>query len=271
MALGLVCGLFGLIVGSFLNVVIMRHGARSLSGRSGCMSCGAQIKWYDLIPVVSWIALRGRCRSCHSSISVQYPLVESVTGLSFALIGGSQSTFDIVLPFYFAIAAFMVAIAAYDMKHTIIPDEWAYMFATLVGVTSLISPLYSGPFIYLLLAGPAAALPLFILWLVSGGRWMGLGDSKLALGIGWLLGPIYGPLAIMGAFIIGAVISVGILLPLPYIRIYLRAMLTKRGTAWLRATQTRLTMTSEVPFGPFLVASAYLTWIFVLYQIPLPL
>ncbi len=271
MVLGFICGLFGLIVGSFLNVAVLRHGARSLNGRSGCMSCGAQIKWYDLIPVVSWLALRGRCRACRSSISIQYPLVELTTALSFTAIGASQSTVDIALPFFCAIAAFMIAIAVYDIRHTIIPDEWAYMFATLVVATSILSPLYSGPFIYLALAGPAAALPLFMLWLVSGGKWMGLGDSKLALGIGWLLGPVYGPVAIMGAFVIGAVISVGILLPLPYIRLYMRALLAKTGIARLSVAQQRLTMTSEVPFGPFLVASAFLTWILLLYHVPLPL
>ncbi len=271
MALGFVCGFFGLIVGSFLNVVILRHGARSLHGRSGCMSCGAQIKWYDLIPVVSWLALRGRCRACRSSISIQYPLVELTTALSFALVGVSQSTVDIALPFFCAIAAFMIAIGAYDIRHTIIPDEWAYMFATLVAVTSILSPLYSGPLLFLVLAGPVAALPLFVLWLVSGGRWMGLGDAKLALGIGWLLGPVYGPVAIMGAFVIGAVISVAILLPLPYVRLYLHALVTGRGIARLNVSRERLTMTSEVPFGPFLVASAFLTWMLLLYHVPLPL
>ncbi|MDB5238560.1 MAG: prepilin peptidase leader peptidase (prepilin peptidase) / N-methyltransferase [Candidatus Kaiserbacteria bacterium] len=271
MTLGLVCGLFGLIAGSFLNVVILRHGAKSLDGRSQCMSCGVQLKWYDLVPVISWVALRGKCRACHSSISIQYPLVELASGVSFVLIGTSQETFGLVTPFYFAVAAFMIVIAAYDIRHTIIPDEWAYMFAILAAVTSIMAPLYAGSFLFLILAGPLAALPLFLLWLVSGGSWMGLGDAKLALGIGWLLGPVYGPAAIMGAFVIGAVISVGILLPLPHARAYLHRLRAGKGIARLRGGHTGLTMTSEVAFGPFLVASAFLTWMLLLYHVPLPL
>lgn len=271
MVLALVCGLFGLIVGSFLNVAILRHGARSISGRSACMSCGAQIKWYDLLPVLSWIFLRGRCRACGSSISAQYPLVELATGLSFALVGASQAMFGIALPFFLALTAFMVMIAVYDILHTIIPDEWAYMFALFALVTSIIEPLYTGPLIYLLLAGPATALPLFVLWLISGGRWMGLGDAKLALGIGWLLGPVYGPYAVMGAFVIGALISVCILIPLPYIRNAMRSMYSGRGIAGLRLGNIGLTMKSEVAFGPFLIMSTFLIWILLLYSVPLPL
>lgn len=271
MALALVCALFGLIAGSFLNVVVLRHGARSLSGRSGCMSCGTRIEWFDLIPVLSWIFLRGRCRACRSSISVQYPLVELTAAASFALIGASQMTLTLVLPFYLAIAAFMVVIATYDMLHTIIPDEWSYMFATLVVVTSLMSQLYTVPLILWLLAGPITALPLFILWLVSGGRWMGLGDAKFALGIGWLLGPIYGPFSIMGAFVIGAVVSLCIILPFPYLRAVFGRIFSGKGIAGLRVEHRGLTMKSEVPFGPFLVASAFLTWMLLLYHIPLPL
>src|SRR3989344_9700256 len=83
-------GLFGLIVGSFLNVLILRWGTRPLTGRSACMSCGRTIPWYDLVPVFSWILLGGQCRSCGSRISLQYPLVESVTGLLFFFIGLAQ-------------------------------------------------------------------------------------------------------------------------------------------------------------------------------------
>ncbi|MDO8561738.1 MAG: prepilin peptidase, partial [bacterium] len=82
-------GLFGLIIGSFLNVLIVRGGVRALSGRSACMSCGRGIPWYDLIPVFSWVLLRGRCRFCRSKISVQYPLVELTTALLFAALGAS--------------------------------------------------------------------------------------------------------------------------------------------------------------------------------------
>src|SRR3989338_9888129 len=110
-------GLFGLIVGSFLNVLILRWGTRPLTGRSACMSCGRTIPWYDLVPIFSWILLGGRCRLCGSRISLQYPLVESGTGLLFFIIGLAP------LPLYLhllalPIAAILLAIAVYDLKRS---------------------------------------------------------------------------------------------------------------------------------------------------------
>src|SRR3989338_3322597 len=112
-------GLFGLIVGSFLNVLILRWGTRPLTGRSACMSCGRTIPWYDLVPVLSWILLGGRCRSCDSPISLQYILVEAGTGLLFFVVGLAP------LPLYahllaLPIGAALIAIAIYDLKHTLI-------------------------------------------------------------------------------------------------------------------------------------------------------
>src|SRR6185503_8120428 len=77
----------GAIIGSFLNVLVLRKGVQSLSGRSKCASCGKTIAWYDNIPLLSWVLLRGRCRACGSAISVQYPIVELVTAILFALVG----------------------------------------------------------------------------------------------------------------------------------------------------------------------------------------
>src|SRR5690606_3236364 len=111
-----------------------------------------------------------------------------------------------------------------------------------------------------------AALPLFSLWLISGGRWMGLGDAKLSLGIGWLLGPLWGIVAVFLAFVIGALISICILLPLPVLQRHLARWGILRGTP-----PPSYTMKSEVPFGPFLIASTLLLWFALLYDIPLPL
>src|SRR5271165_6313244 len=118
-------GLLGLVIGSFLNVVIIRRGARTIGGRSGCLSCGAPLAWYDMVPVFSWLALLGRCRSCGSPISVQYPLVEASTAILFALIGGSPLPLMMQV-LSLAICAILVLITAYDVRHTIIPDEWSY-------------------------------------------------------------------------------------------------------------------------------------------------
>lgn len=270
--LSLVAGLFGLIIGSFLNVFVMRHGARSLRGRSVCFSCSSQIRWYDNIPLVSWLVLRGRCRHCRSSISAQYPVVEALTGILFALIFPvllyGVTAFSVqevaVLIAHGLLVSLLIAIAVYDARHTIIPDAWVYSCAALALFIALLT--HPVPLSIIVLSGPAAALPLFTLWLVSRGRWMGLGDAKLALGFGWFLGPYFGVIAIFLAFVIGAVVSVCILLPLPYLMKWLRT----RGIARLSAGAAHFTMKSEVAFGPFLVAAFFITWISLLYQIPLP-
>ena len=270
MVIGTLCGLLGLIVGSFLNVVILRHGARAVDGRSICMSCGRQLAWYDMVPVFSWVFLRGRCRSCKSRISIQYPLVEAATGVLFAFIGVWAYPLVLytwhmwpVFIAYFVICALLVAIAVYDFKHTIISDGWAYTFASLAFFSHFLT-IDSFPSIAILLvSGPLIALPLFLLWLVSRGTWMGLGDAKLALGIGWLLGPELGLLALLGAFILGALVAVCILMPMPYIARALR--ITQLGNA-----QSTFTMKSEVAFGPFLIMSCIVVWLMMLYGIPIP-
>ena len=262
MLIAAVYGLFGCIIGSFLNVVVMRRGIRSVAGRSGCLSCGSQLHVRDLIPILSWVALGGRCRSCGSGISVHYPLVEGATAFTFACIGGAMlAPLESVLACI--VAALFIAIAAYDVRHTIIPDEWAYSAGGMALVYAL--TLSSQAPLLTLLSGPIAALPLFLLWLVSRGRWMGLGDSKLALGIGWLLGPVYGIYAVSLSFIIGAVLSVVILLPLPYYRRVMRKAGIARG--WRASSYT---MKSEVPFGPFLILACFYVWFSLLYHIPLP-
>src|SRR3989344_1097493 len=178
-------GLFGLIVGGFLKVLMLRRGAKGLGGRSECMSCGGQLRWYDNIPLLSWLVLRGKCRSCRSRISLQYPLVEVLCGALFALMGAAPEALPMrvaALP----ILALLLAIAVYDVRHTIIPDELAYAFIALAALFQLAFPApASVGSLLVLLAGPVAALPLFLLWFFSKGAWMGLGDSTPARGIGW--------------------------------------------------------------------------------------
>ncbi|MBI5457802.1 prepilin peptidase [Candidatus Kaiserbacteria bacterium] len=253
----IVFGLFGLIVGSFLNVVVLRHGVRSTLGRSGCMSCGTQLRWYDMIPVVSWLALGGRCRVCRARVSFQYPLVEAATAVGFGFIGASS------LPMFSQIIggiilALLICIAAYDMLHTIIPDEWAYAFAGLALLFQFLVPHIGSFSTWMVLAGPLTALPLFALWFFSHGRWMGLGDAKLALGIGWLLGPAEGLFAVFGAFIVGGVVSAPLLV--------VSSEWWRRIVQKFTPTQTSrnlvwgFTMKSEIPFGPFLILSCIILW-----------
>src|SRR3989338_1566836 len=262
---------FGLVVGSFINVVVLRSGVRAISGRSACMSSGKKIRWFDLIPVFSWLHLRGRCRACGSRISMQYPAVEFLTGSVFALVGGASLS-----PFATAtellIGAVLIAIAAYDIRHTIIPDAWVWSFNALA-LLSVFLPegsltAFSSQTAFDAIAGPIVAAPLFALWLVSGGRWMGLGDPKLALGIGWLLGLFSGVVALFLAFIIGAM--VGLLL------IFFSSNLWRRMTrqfippnSW-HTSSAGFTMKSEIPFGPFLIAACSFVWFSLIYNIPIP-
>ena len=232
------------------------------------MSCETQLCWYDMVPVLSWLALRGRCRSCGSAISAQYPLVELLTAVLFSVVGLSSVALQpVAAVLALCIVSILIAIGVYDVRHTIIPDTWAYFFAAV----SLLFTLYvgvplGGSMIVYILAGPLAALPIATLWFVSQGRWIGLGDAKLSLGIGWLLGPVYGIAGVFFAFVIGAVISVCILMPLPH----LMRILRKRGIARFRSGSAQLTMKSEVPFGPFLIASCFIVWFSLLFHIPLP-
>lgn len=247
-----IAGCLGLIIGSFLNVVILRHDERPMTGRSACMSCGRTLAWYELFPVISWLALRGRCRSCRAHISLQYPIVEASTGIVFALLAGAffvttpLFSYSALLIFpYFVVAALLIAITVYDFYYTIIPDEWVYLFAAVALLSSLFARDPALTPLLVLFSGPLVAAPLYALWAFSGGAWMGFGDVKFALGMGWLLGPIYGIAAVFLSFVIGAIVSVCVIIPL----------------SSLREGGKRITMKSEVPFGPFLVASTFFLWL----------
>lgn len=255
--------ILGLIVGSFLNVVVLRHGARTVGGRSACMSCGVQLRWYDMIPAFSWVILHGKCRNCDSNISIQYPLVEALTALLFMSVGLSSIPI-ILIPFALVIVSFFIVIAVYDIRHTIIPDIWVWTlnaFAFLWGISSLLLVQSHYAWWWIILGGPAVALPLFLLWVVSHGRWMGFGDVKLALAMGWLLGPMIGLYALMASFVIGAVVSVCILLPLPQIMRAFRVVSNE---------STHFSMKSEIPFGPFMIVATLIVWFAILYGINLP-
>lgn len=255
--------MLGLIVGSFLNVLVLRTGARPLLGRSHCMSCGKKIRWFDLIPLFSFILLAGRCRQCGSKISIQYPLVELLTAVLFSIIGFSSLPLVARL-LGLPMAALLVAIAVYDLRHTIIPDSWVWAFSILALVSSLLTTNY---LLFTILSGPAVALPLFALWLLSRGRWMGLGDAKLALGIGWLLGTAYGLIALLLAFVIGALVGLALvaLSSPPWRKIALNF-----PSVISRKLSFGVTMKSEVPFGPFLVAACIFVWISMMYGISVP-
>jgi leader peptidase (prepilin peptidase)/N-methyltransferase len=123
-ALVAAAGLVGLVIGSFLNVVIHRmpRGASLLRPGSHCPECGAPVRWFDNVPVLAYLWLRGRCRSCGTRISWRYPLIELATGLLFAGITWRYGA-DPMTPLWCAFAAALLACAVIDFDHQIIPDE----------------------------------------------------------------------------------------------------------------------------------------------------
>lgn len=244
----LVWGCFGLILGSFANVVILREiSGETIGGRSHCPSCRRQLAWYELVPLLSFIILRGRCRTCQASISWHYPLVEGITAGAIGALGAApipiwEKAFSVPLILLY------VCISLYDLRTTYIPDRWAYGAAILAFVIGGISSVSMGGGLLFVIAGPVVAAPLFGMWLISGGRWMGLGDAKLALGFGFLLGALKGLLSLGLAFVTGAVVGLALV-----------------GITRLGKAGGAFTMKSEVPFGPFLIFALCIVWYADLY------
>lgn len=250
----------GAIIGSFLNVVVLRFntGRSFVSGRSGCFSCGKYIAWYENIPLISFLMLRGRCSACNSKISWQYPLVEFCTAVLFLLgflkfqylLGISLFSFLFSLVFFISLACFLILIFVYDFRHKIIPNEFVYPFILLSGLSLFFANgYYSFPSYLDLLAGPLLFLPFLILWLISSGRWIGFADGKLAWGIGFMLGLVHGISAIILGFWIGAGWAIFVLIS------------QKIG---LLSPSKSVTMKSEIPFGPFLIIGLIIVFFFPL-------
>jgi len=245
---------FGLIVGSFLNCVIYRlHiGKGFLEGRSYCPSCKHILTWQDLIPVLSFLILRGRCRYCKKPISIQYPLVEFTTGILFtfivfqnitSLFYGSVISSLLNIFFLFLVSCFLIIIFVYDLKHYIIPDRVIYPAILAIASRYLIADVFLNLYtrnelvnvVYSALGAGAFFLAIV---LFSRGKGMGMGDVKLAFFMGLLLGFPNILVALFLSFFIGA--TVGVIL----------IVLRKRS------------FKSEVPFAPFLVTGTFLVMFF---------
>jgi leader peptidase (prepilin peptidase)/N-methyltransferase len=242
--LAVLCGLFGLAIGSFLNVVIYRvpRGESVLHPRSHCPSCGTPIAERDNIPVVSWLMLHGRCRHCRASISIQYPAVEAATAALFA---GAAVRFgaDWVLPAFLALLAGLLALACTDLELMLLPKRIVYPTLALVSGLLVVAAGATGDWHNLGTAaacGAVAFAAFFALNFVNP-RWMAFGDVRLALligvGLGWL-GPGTVLLGFFLGFLLGAVIGVGLILA------------------------KRIGRRTPVPFGVFLAAGSVLAMYF---------
>ncbi len=250
-------GVFGSMIGSFLNVVVFRvpAGRSVVSPPSACGSCGQQIRAVDNVPVLSWLALKGRCRTCGSVISVRYPLVELGTALLFTLVsfrfvpavrfdGAVIGTLPLISGFlvllaFLYFAAISVALALIDLDTHTLPNA-IVLPAYLVGAGLLGAAGLLGGDPSRLVGAGLGAVALFGVYLVAalvkpGG--MGLGDVKLAGVIGLFLGFLGLPQLLVGAFaafVLGGLFSIGLLV----------ARRAGRG--------------SGIPFGPWMLAGAWL-------------
>ncbi len=268
--------LLGAVVGSFLNVVATRWGTRSfVIGRSSCPHCSRILGALELIPLVSYIIQRGRCKACNGSLSLQYPAVELLTGVVFAgvfaVLMPTLALLDMaLLVLYLVIACVLIIITLYDLKHLIIPDELVFTFIALTTPLLFIDTAtmtLSMPSLLHVLAGPALFAPFFALWLYSKGEWIGLGDGKLAWGIGWMLGMYAGVSAVIFAFWIGAAVAL-LLMAVQRMRVGREKLTDERDMPLdavlatdLSDTASHLTMKSEIPFGPFLIIGTALVFV----------
>jgi leader peptidase (prepilin peptidase)/N-methyltransferase len=258
--------LFGLAIGSFLNSIIYRlqTGESFLIQRSYCPNCKKSLGWQDLIPLLSFIFLKGKCRYCQGKISWQYPLVEFATGLLFVfifyqnmafLLSGFFDPWIIKTSFLLVISCFLIIIFVSDLKYYIIPDKVIYpaigtaFLYQLFGnwkyepVVSLpvIAPQLREignlePLINPLLSAVLASAFFLLIVLVSRGKWMGWGDPKLAFFMGLFLGFPNILVSLFLAFLIGAIMGVGLII------------------------SGRKTLKSEVPFGPFLIVGTFIAF-----------
>jgi len=194
----------GTLVGSFLNVCIFRIPEKGdiVSEPSHCMSCGRRLKWYELIPIVSYLALRGRCRGCKSPISVQYPLIEAGNGILWVVICLCQGLTPLAFLYCLLVSALLV-VSVIDARTGEIPFG-INIFIFVLGLLRLaISP---QTWLEQVIGFFAVSMPLLLVLFATRGRGIGGGDVKLMACCGFLLGWRLIVLAFIAGCILGSVI-----------------------------------------------------------------
>ncbi len=234
------CGVLGLLIGSFLNVVIHRvpAGRSVVAPPSACGTCDMRLTAVDLVPVLSWLALRGRCRHCGARVSARYAVVELMTAACFALtawrIGATWA-----LPAYLLLAAFLVVLSFIDLDTQLLPRRIVYA-AGVCGVATLALAAFlddQPERLRWAAIGAGGALATFLVIYTAARGGFGFGDVRLSAVLGWYLGwqglP-FAPVGIFLGFLIGAAVGV---------------VLMAVGKAGRR---------TAVPFGPFMAGGAFL-------------
>ena len=245
---------FGACLASFLNVVIWRvpRGESIVSPPSHCPKCNAAIAWYLNIPILSWLALRGKCAACKNPISVRYPLVEFLGG---ALFVAAYARFGVAAPFAWVWLALMLVGSFIDFDHKLLPD-FVTVGGMIYGVLLSFGAALARQFGYEINLAPFGISPLFslsglafgfgLLWLIRflGSKAfkreaMGLGDVFLMGAVGALFGPLAVFIVLMLSSIFGSIVGIGLIL----------------------AAKARLGKFVEIPYGPYICLGC-LAWMF---------
>jgi prepilin signal peptidase PulO-like enzyme (type II secretory pathway) len=240
--------IIGLFVGSFLNVLADRlpRNESPIGGRSHCENCKKTLAWYDLIPLASFISLKGKCRYCHTSLSIYYPIIEIITGvlfvLSFLFVNRDSSMYHVLsikytseLLYYLFIVSSLIIVFFADLKYGIIPDKVIFP-AIIISLAYVILNTY---YIIPILSAVGAFLFFLFLFLITKGRGMGFGDVKFAFLMGLFLGFPNIVVALYIAFLTGAIVGCILIV-------------------WRKKKM----LGSSIPFGPFLVAGSLMAIFF---------
>lgn len=227
--------ILGLIIGSFLNVVVLRLKANEkfVRGRSHCDKCDHILKWYENVPLLSYVFLLGKCLKCKQNISLQNPLVELITGCLFLIVYLINGFNILSLIFYFVVISFLIIIFIYDLKYYLILDKVsipAIVFVFLFQIIFLILGYQTfNHFLFVILSGVIGGAWFALQFFLSKGKWVGGGDIRLGFLMGLILGwP--GILVALGLAYVG-----GTIILLPFVLIQKKKM------------------KSQIPFGTFLV------------------
>lgn len=235
--------IFGLVFGSFLNVVIYRYDQwlSILKDRSACMHCKQQLRWYDLVPLLSYVTLGGKCRYCRKPISWQYPVVELSTALLVAVFYSRIFDSGLLSPLMGSIALIgavaavgaMIVIFFHDLYEQMVPDLMAYVL--LVG-SVLFSVIYFDSLITTLLGLLVGVAPIALIVYPSKGKWMGEGDVKIAAALGALVGYPNAVVFLVSTFLVGGLF----------------------GSLAIASKQAKLK--TAVPFVPFMIIGALIAF-----------